>query len=322
MPSSNKIAIVGASGFIGSRLIADFNANGTATIAISRRPTEPASLGTAIAVADYRDRNRMRDALQGADCVVLLAGRAHVLKDRVADPMEAFRTANRDTAVAVAEAAADAGVRRIVFISSIGVNGAETFGRPFSASDTPDPTTPYSCSKLEAEKALQAIAARRDIELTVVRPPMVYGRDAPGNFGLLLRLLRCQLPLPLGATRNRRSFVAIENLTSFLKSCCAHDRAAGQTFLISDGEDLSTTELLQLLGEGLRVRPILLPFPPKLMRWMCDFSGRSALGQRLFGSLEIDSAAARSTLNWRPPLSPNQALLNCCSESTDIYDTR
>ena len=207
---TGPVLVTGANGFVGRAVVARLAADGVAVRAAVRRTGAPFPPNVRIvAGTDLDHLAEWRDALQGVSAVVHCAARVHRLADDDADPLAAFRRANRDATAALAEAAAAAGVARFVFLSSIGVHGAETFGRPFAAADAPAPCSPYAISKHEAENELARIGAERGLEVVVLRPPLVYGPDAPGNFATLLRAVDRGLPLPLGAIRNRRSFVAV-----------------------------------------------------------------------------------------------------------------
>jgi nucleoside-diphosphate-sugar epimerase len=199
-------------------------------------------------------------------------------------------------------------VKRFVFVSSIGVNGAETSGRPFTPEDAPAPHSPYARSKLEAEVALRELAQQTGLEVVIVRPPLVFGPGAPGNFERLMQALHRGMPLPLGAIHNQRSLVALGNLTSLLQLCLSHPQATNQTFMVSDGEDISTTELLRRAAHGLGRRARLIPVPGSAIRALAGLLGKADFAQRLCGSLQVDISKTRSLLGWAPPLSLTDAL--------------
>ncbi len=248
--------------------------------------------------------------LSGARVVVHLAARVHVMQDRVADPLVAFREVNTAGTLALAQQAADAGAQRFVFVSSIKVNGEKTeSGQAYRYDDRPAPQDPYGISKREAEDGLRAIAAATGLEVVVVRPPLVYGPSVKANFAALMRAVRRGLPLPLGSiTDNRRSFVALDNLVDLLVTCLDHPAAANQTFLVSDGEDLSTTELLHRLGRAMNRPPRLIPVPTALLYVGAALLGRRDQAQRLLGNLQIDIDHTRTTLGWMPPVSVDEGL--------------
>jgi nucleoside-diphosphate-sugar epimerase len=283
------ILVVGSSGFIGRSLIALMAARGVPAVAVSR------SGG-----ARYEDREAMIAAAKGCDAAIMLAGRAHVLKESEQDPAEAFLRANRDLPLAVAEAFAEAGGRRFVFVSSIAVNGVASPGRAFSEADAPAPADDYGRSKLAGEQALARRCAELGLELVVVRPPLVYGPGAPGNFGRLARAARRGLPLPLASVRNRRDLIGVENLADLLLLCARHPAAAGERFLASDGEETSTAAIARALYRAAGRRGRLWPAPALLVRALG--------GGRLLGDLRVDSSKARALLGWRPPLTVAEGL--------------
>jgi nucleoside-diphosphate-sugar epimerase len=248
--------------------------------------------------------------LSGVRVVVHLAARVHVMQEHATDPLAAFRAVNTAGTLALAQQAADAGAQRFVFVSSIKVNGEKTeSGRAYRYDDRPAPQDPYGISKREAEDGLRAISAATGLEVVVVRPPLVYGSSVKANFAALMRAVRRGLPLPLGSiTDNRRSFVALDNLVDLLVTCLDHPAAANQTFLVSDGEDLSTTELLHRLGRAMNCPPRLIPVPTALLYVGAAILGRRDQVQRLLGNLQIDIDHTRTTLGWRPPVSVDEGL--------------
>jgi nucleoside-diphosphate-sugar epimerase len=242
--------------------------------------------------------------------VLHLAARVHVMNDTSADPLQAFREANTQATLRLGRQAAAMGVRRFVFVSSIKVNGEATRqGRPFTANDAAAPEDPYGMSKAEAEAGLRQIATETGMEIAIVRPPLVYGPGVKANFAALIHALRRGLPLPLGSvTNNRRSLVALDNLVDLLLTCIDHPAAANQTFLVSDGEDLSTTGLLQRLGLAMGRPARLIPVPPALLRLGATLIGKGDVAQRLLGNLQVDIAHTRHTLGWAPPVSVDEGL--------------
>lgn len=255
-----------------------------------------------------RQPDGLINLLMGCDVVVHLAGRAH-LKDEIdTDPLSEYRLANVDVTLNLVRAAALAGVKRFVFISSVGVNGAETFGIPFMAEDAASPHSPYAISKYEAELGLKALTSQAEMEFVIIRPPLVYGPNAPGNFGSLMRWLKRGLPLPLGAVENKRSFVALENLVDLILVCSKHPSAANQTFLVSDGEDISTTDLLRRLGTAIGKPARLLPVPERWLAFGAQLLGKREMFQSLCGSLRVDISKTRTLLDWKPPVSVDEGL--------------
>jgi UDP-4-keto-D-QuiNAc 4-reductase len=305
------VLVTGANGFIGRAVVDRLVADAVPVRVAVRlaRATFPAPVAT-VEIGEIGAATGWSAALEGVSAVVHCAARVHQLRDGALSPLAAFRAVNREGTANLARQAAAAGVRRFVFISSIGVNGAETFEQPFSPSDAPAPHSPYSVSKHEAELELGQIAAGTDLGVTVLRPPLVYGPNAPGNFATLLRAVHRGLPLPFGTIHNRRSFVAIENLVDLIALALTHEAALGKTLLVSDGEDLSTTELLRRTARALGRPSRLLPVPQSWLRTAAALLGSSELGQRLCGSLQVDISATREALGWRPPVSVNEALVS------------
>lgn len=306
----NKILITGASGFVGSAVLRRLAADGMYPTAVVRRADT--SLAVQVDRTVVNDINAETDwsaALQGHDAVIHCAARVHVMNDRDADPLDAFRAVNVAGTLNLARQAVRAGVRRFLFVSSIGVNGAETApGKPFTASSPAAPHSPYAVSKLEAEEGLLEIAREAALEVVIIRPPLVYGPGAPGNFGSLVRWVGRGMPLPLGAVHNRRSYVALDNLVDLIVTALTHPAAAGHVFLASDGEDLSTTELLRRTGRVLGHRTWLLPVPAAWLNLAAACVGKSDVAQRLCGSLQVDIEETRKVLGWVPPLTVDQGL--------------
>ena len=241
--------------------------------------------------------------------VIHSAARVHVMHDQAAEPLAAFRKVNVGGTLNLARQAAAAGVRRFVFISSIKVNGEGTSGGvPYLADDQPAPSDPYGISKMEAEQGLRALAAESGMEVVVIRPTLIYGPGVKANFLNMMRWLDKGMPLPFGAIHNRRSLVALDNLVDLIVTCIDHPGAANRTFLVSDGEDLSTTELLRRMGEALGKPARLLPVPSRLLEAGAAMLGRQALSQRLCGSLQVDISKTRELLSWYPPVSVDEAL--------------
>jgi len=278
--------------------------------ATTRRPIEnwPSGVESAL-TEDLAVEGDWRAALDGVDAVVNCAARVHVMRETSADPLAEFRRVNVAGTLNLARQAADVGVRRFVYISSIGVNGAETFEKPFTAEDKAAPHSPYAVSKHEAELGLRQLAQETGLEVVIIRPPLVFGPSAPGNFNKLLLIVYRGIPLPIGAIHNKRSLVALDNLVDLILTCVHHPAAANQTFLVSDGEDLSTTELLRRTGAALGRPARLIPVPAVVLRTATRLLGKAGFAQQLCGSLQVDINKTRDLLGWAPLVSVDEALM-------------
>jgi len=303
----SRVLVTGAAGFVGRALTRRLLAAGFDVRAVGRRAGTIDEAVPVHGVGTIDGATDWRDLLSGVDYVVHCAARAHKFDDRNPDPMAAFRETNVEASFALAGQAAAAGVRRFVFLSSIGVNGNRTI-RPFTEEDVPQPIEDYARSKLEAETRLRWLSSGTGMELVIIRPPLVYGPDAPGNFGRLLALVASGLPLPLGSADAPRSFVACDNLVDFISMTITHPRAADQTFLVADGHDLSTVKMLRLIADGLGRTPRLVNVQPPLLLWMSGLLRKRALLDRLLSPLQIDTAKARNLLHWHPPAAAEMAV--------------
>lgn len=301
-----KIVVTGANGFVGSALVQNLRASGHEVVPVVRSARGMA--GERI-VTDMCDPAAWADALKGAEAVVHSAARVHVLRETERDPESQFQRVNTEATVVLANAAAKAGVRRLVFLSTVGVNGDETpAGRPFREDDPPHPRGPYALSKLAAERELREIATETGLELVIVRPPLVYGPGSKGRFATLMTWLRRGRPLPLGLVDNRRHFIAIDNLVDFIAVGLAHQGAANQTFLVADAESVSSAEFARRLAQALGRPARLIPVPPGLMWTAARLLGKAAAARGLLGCLEIDIGKSRRLLDWTPPIGLSQGL--------------
>lgn len=298
------VLVTGAAGFVGTALCSRLASAGN-PVRGAGRAGRPGTVGEAIewaAVGEIGPDTDWARALDSVDAIVHLAGRAHVLKELEADPLAAYRRVNVAGTRRLAEAAAHRGVRRLVFVSSIGVNGSMTRAAPFTPDDEPAPHNAYARSKLEAEIALREVASTTGLEVVAVRPPLVYGPCVKANFLRLLHAVHRGTPLPLAAVRNQRSLIGLDNLTSFLECAVAHPAAAGQTFLVADDEPLSTPDLIRCLAHLMRRRLRLFGVPVAVLRVLAGIAGYGKAVEQLCESLLVDSSKAQRLLGWRPPV--------------------
>jgi nucleoside-diphosphate-sugar epimerase len=312
---SEAVLVTGASGFVGKAVCrALLHAGYAPRAGLQYRARWPELQAAATALSDFAVIGdlgacpNLNDALESVAVVVHLAARVHIMDDAAVDPLKEYRRVNLDGTEALAQAAVKHGVRRIVFVSTAKVNGESTFAIPFTEEDPPDPQDPYGVSKWEAEEALRSIGARTGIEIVIVRPPLVYGAGVSANFLRLIKLVGRGLPLPLPDTHNRRSLVCVGNLADFLVKCVGHPEAANETFMVTDGEDVSTRELIVRLASALGRTARFLPVPEFAIRLAARLAGKEAAVDRLLGSLVIDSGKARQRLGWTPPVTLDNGL--------------
>jgi nucleoside-diphosphate-sugar epimerase len=303
-----RVLVTGARGFVGRELCRQLDARGYTVRRAVRAPGDAPSDGDEVCIGELAGDTRWGEALTDVDLVVHLAARVHRMDGGGADALAAYRRVNTEGTEALARQAAEAGVKRLVFVSSIKVNGEATNGAPFTADGPPRPADPYGRSKWEAEQALWRVAERTGLEGVVVRPPLVYGPGVRANFLALLRLVHRGIPLPLGAVTNRRSLVFVGNLADLLVHALGNSAAADGTFLVSDGRALSTQELVRRLAGALGRTPRLLPVPVPLLRAAGWATGRAAVVERLCGDLVVDDRTTREALGWAPPFGLEEAL--------------
>lgn len=306
-----KVLTTGATGFVGAHVAQRLDEEGFVVIAPIRNASSCGSLNVDMPVVGNLDgETNWGTVLRDVEIVVHCAARAHILKDELADPLEEYRRVNVEGTLNLARQAVNVGVKRFVYISSIKVNGEQTpKNSPFSADDACAPEDPYGISKMEAERGLQDLATETGLEVVIIRPPLVYGAGVKGNFARMVTLVGKGLPLPLGAVDNKRSLVAVDNLVDLIVTCTRHPRAVNQVFLAGDGEDLSTTELLNWLYKAMGKRPRLIPVPPGLLMIGATVLGKKSVAQRLLGSLQVDISKARELLGWEPPISVDEGLV-------------
>ena len=309
MNEVHEVVVTGASGFIGSHVCEMFSRAGLKV----RRHTRLLRPGTTnpnewVVCDDLAKASDDDTPYRGARTVVHLAARAHILDDKAVDPLTEFRKINTEGTLRIAKLAWKAGVKRFVFVSSIGVNGNFTKEKPFNENSIPNPTDLYAISKYEAELALQEFSKASGLEVVIVRPPLVYGPGNPGNFLRLLKLIKSGLPLPFGAVKNLKSFIYVENLASALLACIQHPIAANQTYVVSDGYDLSTPDLITALAKHMQRHPMLVPVSMTVIRALAKLAGKMGAIEKMISSLQVDSTKIRTELGWSPPVPVDEGI--------------
>lgn len=304
-----NILVTGASGFVGGAVVNRLSAIPEIKVyAASRRVRSVEGAVESVQVGDFASSDFVR-VVTGVDCVIHAAARVHVMSELSSDPLADFRAVNVQGTLNLARQAAACGVRRFVFLSSAKVNGeASPVGSPFSADQLPAPLDPYGISKMEAEQGLRELAVQTGMEVVIIRPVLVYGPGVQANFRSMLSWLAKGIPLPLGTIDNKRSLVALDNLVDLIVTCVAHPAAANQTFLVSDDQDVSTSELLRRIAHALGKPARLLPVPTSLLQLAATLLGKRATVQRLCGSLQVDITKTKTLLNWTPPVTLDEAL--------------
>jgi len=311
-----KVLVTGANGFVGRvlcRRLAEAGYSPRAGVRTCSRildfKTSAANLVDVVVLGDIGGNDIPMESVNGVEAVVHLAARVHMMRDDFVEPFKEYRRVNVEGTEALAYAAAKQGVRRMVFVSTVKVNGESTSGKPFGEEDPPDPQgDPYAVSKWEAEQALRNIGTRTGIEIVIVRPPLVYGPGVRANFLSLIKLVERGIPLPLPDIENRRSLIGVENLADFLVKCVSHPGAANETFMLSDGEDVSTRELITRLAPTLGRSARFLPVPEFAIRLAARLAGKETSAKRLFESLVVNSDKARQKLGWTPPVTLDSGL--------------
>ncbi len=306
-----RILVTGASGFVGQALVAHLvGLDSNEVVAMMRASPANRLAGARYVAAGDMTAGRLGAAtLEGVEVIVHAAARVHVLNDDKAKSAIEFDRVNVTATLELAHQAVAAGVRRFVFLSSIGVNGVQTdIGKPFTEADPPNPHNPYADSKLKAEQGLLLLSEQSGLELVIIRPPLVYGPGVRANFAALMRAVQRGWPLPLACVHNLRSMVAMDNLVSFIATCVDHPRAANTTFLVSDGQDISSPDLVRGLAQALGVAARLVPVPVSALQFVGRAFGRGDVIQRVCGNLRVDISKARRVLAWQPPVSMEEGL--------------
>lgn len=308
------ILLTGATGFIGRALVSVLDNNALRCFGRSKpkQPNVEYVYGSIDQISDYAS------ALQGIETVIHVAAVAHKTKGDSRFSDNNFREINVTGTLNLASQAAKLGVKRFIFVSSIGVNGGFSQGKPFKYNDTPSPWDDYTQSKYEAEQGLWAIQAETGLEIVIIRPPLVYGPGAPGNFGKLISAVNNEKWLPLGCIYNQRSFVALDNLLNLITTCVDHRNAANQIFLVSDDQDVSTTELLRKMATAFGKKSRLMPIPMGWIQRVAGLLGKRAVAQRLCSSLVVDISHTKKTLNWKPPVTMEQQLAKIATSLSQI----
>ena len=288
----NKIFITGANGFVGSHLVSELKKRNINFVAGSRA-----------LYGDISTQKNWDAILHGCDSVIHLAARVHVMHEASSDPMMEFRLFNVEATLKLAKAAKAIGVKRFIYLSSVKVNGEETFDKPFSANDLPAPDDAYGISKMEAEKELLKLHEAGIFEVVIIRPPLVYGPGVKANFEKLFYFVNKDLPMPFGLVKNKRSLVSVLNLVDLIIATITHPRAGGEIFMVSDDHDLSLCELIQLMAKVQGKTAHLLPVPVTLMKLGAKLLGKTSYADRLFGNLQVDIAKTKQVLDWKPPYS-------------------
>lgn len=302
-----RVMVTGANGFVGRALVGRLSHGSTfrARAAQRRNAAAPPAGVEAVTVGDLDRETNWRAAVAGADAIVHLAARVHVMRDTALSPLDEFRRVNVAGTLNLARQAVEGGIRRFVYVSSIKVNGEQGV---CTEADTPAPQDPYATSKGEAEAGLRDLALRSGLEVVIVRPPLVYGPGVKANFEALMGAIARGIPLPFGAVHNRRSLVALDNLVDFIVTALVHPAAPAETFLVSDGHDLSTPELVRGLARAMRRPARLIAVPPSLLLAGAALLGRRDVALRLLESLQVDMSKARCVLGWTPPISVEEGL--------------
>lgn len=302
--TEKKILITGATGYVGRSLCKFLKSSGHNVCPTARVKPSNNSEFEHIVTGDISNAFDWSQILTDVDTVIHLAARAHILNDQSNNSLDDYRRVNTLSTLKLAHDAINSGVRRFIFVSSVGVNGGETFGVPYKSSDKAAPHSPYAKSKYEAEVELKSLFNGKKTELVIVRPPLIYGIDAPGNIALIIKLIKSNFPIPLKYIPNKRSFIAIDNFVRFLEVCIMHPNASNMTLMISDGVDLSTSDFIKLIGILINKKPFLFWLSPKIMRYLIEMFGKKNMAQSLYGDLQIHTNDTFELLNWTPVFNP------------------
>ncbi len=315
------ILITGATGFVGSHLARRLVEENFPLVCATRSENKILGLQSQN-IGEIDGNTDWTSCLHNINTVIHCAARVHVMNDVESDPLQAFRQVNVIGSLRLAEQAAQAGVRQFIYISSVKVNGELSVpGKAFTEEDVPQASDAYGISKLEAEQALLALSEKTGMSVTIIRPPLVYGAGVGANFLSMLRWVQKKVPLPLAEIHNRRSLIYVENLVDLIVTCIQNPAADNQVFLASDGEDVSTSQLLQLAAHALQVPSRLFPFPKSLLTFSAQILGKKSVTDRLYQSLQVDISKAKNVLHWSPPFKLEQGLKACASTLTNTDNT-
>jgi len=308
--NTHVVLVTGSTGFVGKALTDELLLQGYHVVASVRHSSDtfPPNVKQ-VNVGDLLPSTNWMPALKDVEVVIHLAARVHVMNDSASDQLKEFRKINTLATLNLAKQSVEAGVKRFIFVSSIKVNGEMTEPKhPFTTNDDYIPIDPYGLSKYEAEQGLLALAKETGMEVVIIRPPLIYGPGVKANFSSMMKWVYKGVPLPLGAIHNQRSLVALENMVSFIIHCISHPKAINEVFLISDGEDVSTTELLHKIAKAFGKRTLLFSVPTSLIRYTAKLFGKGDVVNRLCGSLQVDSSKARNLLGWQPTITMDEQL--------------
>ena len=318
-----KILVTGANGFVGAQLSNTLARSGHEVRNTARSLASNSSTTRELITCDLESADNLDHLTTGCDAIVHLAGRAHVMSDNPATSESLYLSANVDVTKKLAQSAARTGVKRMILMSSVKVNGeSTTIDAPFTSQDTPNPQDPYGRSKAQAEQALWNVTSASELEGVVIRPPLVYGPGVRANFASLIGIVDRGFPLPLGSIRNKRSFVSVDNLIDCIATALQSSNVAGQTFLVSDGNDLSTPELIRSIASALHKSPTLFPFPPVLLKLAATSAGKRSAYDRLCGSLTVDIALTKQKLSWTPPFTIQDSMQRTVDAFIQSRDSR